>query len=166
VARAHRIVARSATAVLGLTLASAFALTPSAASTSPEAALAPPPGLTGHGRLLWNLEALLREEFGSRRVWLHYGRIVYGRTRDNFSTASGALCCAGVYTYTFADPTGSSFSLLRPMRPPKSDIGASGGEMPLTIRGAYISCGSSGRWLFRRIGNGPANWKLNCRRGG
>ena len=151
-------VSRLRVIILTIVASVVIVFVPSAASLSRQAALGPPDGLTAQGRLLWNMEALLRDTFERRTVWLHYGR-----TYD-FSTASGALCCAGQYYFTFSNARGSRFRAIRPTRPPKTLMGASGGEVPLTIRLYYISCGS-GRWLFRRVGNGPANWKLSCRKG-
>jgi len=55
----------------------------------------------------------------------------------------------------------STYTGLRPT--PTPGIGGSGGEIPLTVRKAYISCGR-GRWLFHHVGNGPANWLVSCHR--
>lgn len=120
-----------------------------------------PPGLTAQGRAVWNLEALLHDTFGRRAVWLHYG--ANPRRPDDFRTVSGALCCSGEYYFTFANASGSAFVPAQPTRRPRAIIGASGGETPLTIRGSYIAC-PGGRWLYRHYGNGPANWRLSCRK--
>jgi hypothetical protein len=141
----------------------ALCLAVPAAGGAPTAAGAPPAGLTAYGRTVWNLEALLREAFAGKEVWLHYrGGTGPGAVWD-FSTATTALCCGGRYHFTFAAARGSAFSLRRPARPPKAIWGPSAGEIPLTVRRAFVSCGG-GRWLFRHVGNGPANSLVSCLR--
>jgi hypothetical protein len=122
----------------------------------------PPSGLTSYGRIVWNLDALLHDSFGRRAVYLNRPRD-FPRSPRNFSTTFRGDCCSVSYVYTFADARGSALSTLRPATPPRPEVGGAGAEMPLTIRGAYISCGR-GRWLFEhlRFGSGPANWRLSC----
>jgi hypothetical protein len=122
----------------------------------------PPGGLTGYGRAVWNLDALLRDTFGNRAVYLSVPQN-FPRVPRNFSTVSGANCCSAYYLPTFTAARASSFKLFGPTKPPKPVIGASGGEVPLTVRGAYIYCGG-GKWLFEHYGNGPANWQIGCHR--
>jgi hypothetical protein len=122
----------------------------------------PPSGLTSYGRTVWNLDALLRERFGHRSVYLN-SRNSYPRAPGNFSATFIDNAHSGSYLYTFADATGSAFSTTGPTKPPKPVIGGSGGEVPLTVKGAYIYCGG-GRWLFEHYGNGPANWQISCHR--
>ena len=121
----------------------------------------PPGGLTQSGRNLWDLEALLHDTFGTREVWIHYLHGTGPRAVWNFSTAETALCCGAPWNYTFATARGSQFVLRRPARPIAAQIGASGGEIPLTVRGAYITCGHR-RWLHIHFGNGTANTLLTC----
>jgi hypothetical protein len=121
---------------------------------------APPPGLTTFGRVIWNLDALLHDTFGSQFVSLNV-RDSYPRTPGSFSTRAIDNAHSRYYIFTFRDARRSRFRALRPPRPPRPNIGASGYEVPLTIRGAYIYCGN-GRWLFEHGGNGPANWQVSC----
>jgi hypothetical protein len=129
-----------------------------AATPGSAAAGEPPSELTRYGRNVWHLEALLRRTFSRRPVFIDYG--ASGR-RANFTARQRANYRSGYYIYTFTDVQDSAFRLLRPARPPRPQIGASGGEVPVTIRGAYVAC-SSGRWLFMHFGNGPANWQISC----
>jgi hypothetical protein len=128
---------------------------------TPAAAVDPGAGvaLTSYGRNVWNLEALLRSTFGRRNLFIDYG---VSRRRANFTTRRRASYRSGYYRYTFTDPADSTFRVLRPARPPQPEIGASGGEVPITIRGAYVAC-PGGLWLFMHFGNGPANWQIGCR---
>jgi hypothetical protein len=123
---------------------------------------APPSGLTNYGRVVWNLDALLHDTFGRHDVYLSIPQ-KYPRTPRNFSTVSGPNCCSAYYLPTFKDASGSAFKLFGPTKPPKPAIGASGGEVPLTIKRSYIYCGR-GNWLFEHYGNGPANWQIGCHR--
>jgi hypothetical protein len=125
------------------------------------AGASPPAGLTAYGRAVWNLDALLHDTFGKRQVWLN-NRNSYPRTPANFSTRSKDLAHSRVVLYTFAAAHGSAFTLRRPERPPRPEIGASGWEALLTIRGAYISCAGD-RWLYEHGGEAFANWRVSCR---
>jgi hypothetical protein len=154
-----RAVGRSSPFLLGATIAAVVVVSASgAAARSTEL----PPGLTAHGRTVWNLDALLRDTFGSRTVYLE-AKQSYPRSPRNFTTRFIANCCSSYYFYTFAHATGSVFKTIGPTRPPKPQLGASGGEVPLTVRGSYIYCGG-GKWLFEHYGNGPANWQISCHR--
>ena len=66
-----------------------------------------PPGLSAYGRRVWNLEALFRDTFGRRAVYLE------GRNRPrgpvNFTTRFTANCCSAYWHFTFARPRGSAF---------------------------------------------------------
>jgi hypothetical protein len=122
----------------------------------------PPPGLTAYGRAVWNLDALLHDTFGNRQVWLNTLRS-YPRTPADFSTRPIDLAHSRIVVYTFATAHGSAFKFRRPKHPPKPEIGASGWDALLTIRGAYISCGGD-RWLYEHGGEAFANWWVGCRR--
>ena len=122
----------------------------------------PPPGLTAYGRVIWNLDALLHDKFGRHTVYVNYS----ARTappRGNFSTRFVAEAASRRYIFTFANARSSAFRTTRPSRPPKAYVGAAGWSSPLTLSGAYISCGN-GKWLFEHGGQGPANWELFCSR--
>ncbi len=135
-----------------------------AASGSPAEgrAVAPPAGLTAYGRAVWNLDALLYETFENRRVYLN-NRNSYPQTPANFSTRGKDLAHSRIVVYTFATARGSAFTLKRPKKPPLPEIGASGWDALLTIRGAYISCGGH-KWLFEHGGEAYANWWIGCGR--
>jgi hypothetical protein len=122
----------------------------------------PPAGLTRSGKVLWNLEALLHDRFGSRDVWVNRPEN-FPRAAENFTTAGGALCCSGYYSFTFVNARGSAFKTFGPTRLPQPKIGASGGEAPLTIQGSYIYCGAN-TWLYEHYGNGPWNKQISCHR--
>jgi hypothetical protein len=132
---------------------------PLAARSAHAAKASPPSALTVYGRDVWNLEALLRSSFGTRRVYLDHGP---SGGRANFTTKVLPNYRSGLYLYTFASANDSAFRLLRPSAPPKPVIGASGGEVPLTVRGSYIRCGVA--WLYLHYGNGPPNWQISCHR--
>jgi hypothetical protein len=122
----------------------------------------PPAGLTAYGRVVWNLDALLYDTFGKRTAYLN-AKASYPRTPRNFSTKFIDNAHSEYYIRTFANAQSSAFKTVGPTRPPKPNIGASGYEVPLTIRGAYIYCGGN-KWLFEHGGNGPANWQISCHR--
>jgi hypothetical protein len=121
---------------------------------------APPSGLTSYGRTVWNLEALLQDTFGAHSVYRNVRRS-WPKTPANFSVVFINNADSAAYLFTFANAHRSAFVTRRPARPPKPLNGASGGEVPLTVNGAYIDCGV-GRRLFEHYGNGPANWQISC----
>jgi hypothetical protein len=132
----------------------------SASSRDLRVRASPPPGLTAYGRAVWNLDALLHDTFGNGQVWLNVRRS-YPNTPANFSTTFFDFARSRIVAYTFADAHGSAFRLMRPKHAPRPDIGASGWDALLTIRGAYISCGSS-KWLYEHGGEAYANWWVGC----
>lgn len=142
--------------VLLLTVVVAALGVASASGSDVATRASPPPGLTAYGRAVWNLDALLHDTFGDRQVWLN-ARSSYPRTPANFSTTVVDLAHSRDVVYTFADAHGSAFRLMRPRRAPKPEIGASGWDALLTVRGAYISCGH-GKWLYEHGGEAYANW--------
>jgi hypothetical protein len=151
--RTHLIVALAALALAGST------------SGTAATAAAPPPSLTQYGRLLWNLDALLRDRFGRRVFYLQYLGFPKSATASNqhwnFSTQFVGDCCSAPWHLTFAGASGSAFQTVALAQPPQAAIGAAGGEMPLTIGGRYIYCGAGG-WLYTHYGNGSANFQLDC----
>src|SRR4051794_29792133 len=138
--------------------------TGSAAAVGPAA---PPSGLSPQGLRTWNLEALLHDTFGTQDVYLRtWGDYPppWGKSRHrswDFGTTFIGNCCSGDWIFTFANASGSNYRLARPRVPPRPTIGASGGTMPLSIQGRYISCGT-GRWLWTHSGGGPPNFQLDC----
>jgi hypothetical protein len=128
------------------------------------ASAGPPAGLTSSGRLLWNLEALLHDTFGNRDVYVNYTAGGPGiAQRGNFSATYVGDAGSEYFIYTFVGARHSSFRPRRPATSPKPVVGAAGGESPLTIRGAYISCARN-KWLYEHWGNGPKNWQIDCLR--
>ena len=130
------------------------------------ASKAPPDRLTPYGLTVWNLDALLADTFVGSDAY--QGVKVYRNTRNswprtpgNFSRTFINNAHSSQYLFTFGGATGSAFQARHPSRPPKSIIGASGGEVPLTVKGRYIDCGG-GKWLFEHYGNGPTNWQISC----
>jgi hypothetical protein len=95
----------------------------------------PPAGLTSHGRVVWNLDALLHETFGRRTVYLN-SKPSFPRSPLNFSATFISNVYSGYYLFTFADARGSQFKTLGPTKPPKPIIGASGAEVPLKVEDA------------------------------
>ena len=146
---------RAMIAVIVLLVAAAV-LTSAASST-------PPPGLTRYGRVIWNVDALLHDHFGQRRVYVNYAAAGPGPPSGDFSTRFFAMAASRYYLFTFARARSSAFRALEPARAPKAHIGPAGWATPLTLNHVYISCGH-GRWLYEHGGEGPANWQLFCGR--
>jgi hypothetical protein len=128
------------------------------AGSAEAASVAAPPGLTAHGRRLWNLEALLRDTFGRRAVYFERGD---ARGPVNFTTRFNANCCSAYWHFTFARPRGSAFQRVARQNPLPPRFGLSGGELPITVGRQYVYCGP-GRWLYYHYGNGPANFQIDC----
>jgi hypothetical protein len=135
-----------------------------------QARATPPNGLTQQGLLTWHLDALLHDTFGTQAVVLRtWGDFPppWGKSRhgswDFALAATGFLgnCCSPYWLSTFADAQGAAFTLQRPRVAPRPVLGASGGEMPLSVGGRFIACGHD-RWLYTHVGNGAANFQLNC----
>src|SRR5918992_2505760 len=108
-----------------------------------------PVGLTAQGQLLWNLDALVRDTFGSRPVCLRYAG-----TQLSLAGCSAAAPRRTAYRLTFIGAEGSRFRLSDRSTPP-----ALGARAPLLrLRTSYISCGTQ-RWLA--LG---ANLAVSCER--
>jgi hypothetical protein len=133
-----------------------------AACLASSAAAGPPAGLSQSGQVIWNLEALLHDTFGAHDVYLQLAEM--GKPED-FTLTDRGDCCSGVYVFTFSNPHGSQFKARHVTSKPRPFIGASGSDVPLTIKGAYIFCGN-GRWLYLHEGEGSANWELTCETSG
>jgi hypothetical protein len=116
-----------------------------------------PRGLTSYGREVWELDALLHDTFGKQVVSLEGIQ-----ASENFTTRFVPVAGGGQYTYTFADASHSTFRLMRLTRPPKTFYNRIDGyTQPLTVRGAYISCGRQ-RWLYRDYATGSADAWIAC----
>jgi hypothetical protein len=148
------------TLTLSLATIAVAAATASSAGGGAAQLTGPPAGLTAYGRVVWNVDALLHDTFGPRRVYLNAKRS-FPRSPRNFSTTFIDNAQSGYYIPTFENARGSTLKTIGPTKPPQPYIGGSGGEVPLTIRGAYIYCGHQ-QWLFEHYGNGLANWRISC----
>jgi hypothetical protein len=107
-----------------------------------------PAGLTSHGQLVWNLDALVRDVFGNQPVCLLAGN----------QLSSGA-CSASpqsrtAYRTTFIGAEGSSLGLSKKQTAPLLQ----GRAIPLKLGASYISCGRQ-RWIAA-----GANFALSCAR--
>jgi hypothetical protein len=134
----------------------------SAAQSSQSQVPGPPHGLTAYGHLIWELDALLHDNFGEHTVYLRYGTATLpGKfTRNLVPDAVG-----GTYSYTFADASHSVLKLKRPKHPPKIVTpAASLYSDPLTISSKYISCGRN-LWLYSDGDAGQANLLYACASG-
>ena len=83
------------------------------------------PVLSPDGRLLWQLEALLQDTFGSAEFYLHYEGDV-----ARFDTRFTGGCCSESWTFTFADARGSQLRLDDPGRAPPAKIELSAVRSP------------------------------------
>lgn len=136
------------------------------ATAAPAEALraAPPAGLSANGRLVWNLEALLHDTFGSRQVYVNPVKSNEWPAPENFSPHFISAAVSNYWVFTFANARHSSFKIVyHPTKPPHASHGVTGGEGPIEVRGGYVACGHA-RWLFQAAGQGPANAALGCRR--
>ena len=147
------------TAVIGLMLTGCRSTTPSATRTT---SAAPSMPITADGRLLWNLEALLRTTFGKNQP-SGADNTDSGPTNPSNppkNSATGTYVnfdCAGdscsplsiyhPYWYTFANPTDSAFHLsARNYR----DWFFGNYRVPILIKGKIVACNSrESRFLIR-----------------
>lgn len=149
--------------VVTVVLAAAGGFVAYSATLQAEASVdSPPSGLTAYGRVVWNVDALLHDTFGARQVWEDYtgnGQI------PNFSTTFLDRARSVPWRYTFATARHSDYRALRPKHPPGAGVYATGSNLPVKIRGAYISCGD-GRWLYSRSGQAMFGGDIWCARQG
>jgi hypothetical protein len=90
----------------------------------------PPPGLTKHGRLLWQFEALLHDTFGNHQV------CASGRWGQKF-TSDEPLCHVlyAKYRHVFANAHNSAFHISS-----RRAVGFGNYPQPVLIRGRNIAC--------------------------
>lgn len=98
-------------------------------------AAGPPRGLSTNGRVIWNLDALLKETFGTRTVCYRFKTSVIFSVPRNHDC--GFPTVARAYEYTFANARDSAYHLARLAHYP--DMGAL--NAALQIGGRYIICG-------------------------
>ena len=132
-------------ALVGGTLASAAGPPPSIT-----------PSLTPHGRVIWNLDALLLDTFGDRTACYD------GEHTAIFSVARGSDCPSPSaryqeYVFTFLNARDSQFHLVKLAKEPFTGVTNS----PLLVDGRYVACpggeyqhGGEG-WLVYGGGAGP-----------
>jgi hypothetical protein len=111
-----------------------------------------PVGLTAQGRMLWNLEALVRKTFGNRKV------SVSGRANFSCSGTCMPLATFSRYVFTFDRPSNSSFHISS-----KSLRNATFGNypIPVRIRGKPVACDrSEKRFLVRYLS--AVSFTLGC----
>lgn len=114
-------------------------------------ATAPPPGLTPSGRLLWNLEALLRDTFGPRyrgclRALTRYTETF---TTDHYCATHDAAATM-YYSFAYAKPTRSAFHLVERTFP----TGAFGNyPEPVRVENNYVACDPAGRAILISYGD-------------
>jgi hypothetical protein len=97
----------------------------------------PPTGLTGSGRLLWNLEALFDQTFGS------VGPCIWNRDpRSNwsFTDSCGSLASFDLYFPVFAHPYGTRFHLAALYRRP---LAFGNYPVPVLVQGRLVACDRS-----------------------
>jgi len=142
-----------AIALLALTLGAARA-GGGAASQGPPAALAR--SLTPNGRVIWNLDALLNDTFGSR-VDCFDSSTIRLFSAQHGSGCPGPSARYQTYVFTFLNARRSQFRLVSAAKTPNT--GAT--NTPLRVGRRYVSCPSgqyhhSGRgWLVFGGGAGP-----------
>jgi hypothetical protein len=107
-----------------------------------------PVGLTTQGQLVWNLDALVRDVFGSR------GACVLWAPNQLSLVPCSAVPGGAVYRTTFTGADGSGFRLSNRSTPPA----LRGHAVPLKVRTSYVSCGR-GRWVAATGGRA-----LSCER--
>lgn len=112
---------------------------------------APPPGLTQHAKVVWNVDALVRDKFGSQRVCIY--RYAY------LNVGSGY--CASEYTFTFAAAKHSTFRLISRASNPLAgpDVNATAIEF-YGSNGPYVYCGHN-QWLAV-VNAHSQNWPIAC----
>lgn len=113
--------------------------------------LAPPPGLTASGRLLWNFEALLRDTFGP-----HYQGCLRALDRYTETFTTGQYCKTHdaahtmYYSFAFAKPAKSAFHLVVRTFP----AGAFGNyPEPVRVENDFVACDPAGRTFLISYGD-------------
>lgn len=121
---------------------------PGAGSAVPSA---PPPGLTANGRLVWQLDALVRDQIGGAAC------VIY----KNTSIVPAAQCKqlplsdAGAYVPAFRSARGSTLRVI--------DVQSIslGNVVPVLVRGHYVQC-SPGYYLVLQRRGGLQGLILGC----
>jgi hypothetical protein len=114
-------------------------------------ASAPPTGLTAPGRLLWNLEALLRQTFGTNyEGCLRYlNRYTLSFTKDSYCRTHALYQFMG-YRFTFKSPSRSAFHLVeRTFRP----TAFGNYPEPIRVESSYVACDPAGHTFLISYGD-------------
>ena len=107
--------------------------TPATSDARPTSA--PPVGLTAHGRLVWQFDALIHDVFGTR------GACQGPRYKWNFTRTCSPASDFNLYEPTFVRARHSSFKLVSlPSNPVTANV------LSITVNGRFVSC-ATGRWL-------------------
>lgn len=109
-----------------------------------------PVGLTSHGQLVWNLDALVRDVFGDQPVCL-----LFASNQLSSAACSASPQTRAVYSTTFTRAAGSELRLSMQKGAPV----LRGHAVPLKLGPSYISCGRQ-QWIAA-----GANFALSCERG-
>jgi len=118
----------------------------------------PPPGLTTHGRLLWEFEALLRDTFNSRVVSASTG------LNDSLNFTCAGSCAPSAkylhYRFTFDHAQASRLHISK-----RRYTGGTWGNYPrgILIRGHLIACDhAEKRFLISWVFRSTASFTLGC----
>jgi hypothetical protein len=89
------VLSAAAVAVLSAAAVAVGGFGPLLARSAQAAKASPPNALTTYGRDVWNLEALLRNSFGTRRVYLDHRRCPRARPGDEIRPPPPGSRCQG-----------------------------------------------------------------------
>lgn len=118
-----------------LALVLLLSLLTNGSSTAAPSVASPPRNLTSKGRTLWELEALLRDQFGSLPVSAHY-RPGWWWTFAACRTGCAPLSYWNIYFFTFTNARNSTFHLSsRRTRPNLGNY-----PIPIKVKGRYVAC--------------------------
>jgi len=112
-----------------------------------------PGGLTARGDLLFDLEGLLGQQFGSSLV------SVTGRADFSCSGVCTPLSTYSPYFYVFAHHTATTLHLSR--RQPATGTDFGNYPVPVLIRGKFIACNSDETQYLVMLADTP-NFALQC----
>jgi hypothetical protein len=127
-----------------------FALSAADARTA-ASANGPPTGLTAAGRLLWNLEALLRETFGTnyQGCLKNLNRYTLSFTKDSYCRTHASYQFQG-YRFTFKGASRSAFHLVaRTFRP----TAFGNYPEPIRVESSYVACDAAGHTFLISYGD-------------
>lgn len=126
------------------------------ASATSAGAQVPPSGLTRNGRVIWNLDALLRDTYGNRLVcWDGQRFVLFPASRSAGCPAPSARY--QTWDFSFLNTHHSQFRRIHLLREPTTGVT----NVPIRVGSDYVSCphgqyhhGRRG-WLVFGGGAGP-----------